>query len=80
MWKVQKCDPENKHTIWILFARISTQLDITSIKAILYKHIYNKRVCEILTTPHLFSYLHFTERKLAHKQFKWFYQGHITIP
>lgn len=61
IWKAQKPDLESTHTIWILFARISTELDIIFLKAIPYKHIYNKKLSEIPINPHLSSYLHFTE-------------------
>lgn len=35
---------EHTHTIHILFARISTELDIPFLKAIPNKHIYNKNI------------------------------------
>lgn len=54
---------EHTYAIQILFARISTELDIPFLKAIPNKLIYNKRFSEILLNPHLFSYLHFAERK-----------------
>lgn len=54
---------EHTHTIHILFATISAEFDIPFLKAIPNKHIYNKRFSEILLNPHLFSYLHFAQRK-----------------